>query len=209
MNHSGYFDQKRTDYALIEASIARSAGIIRSEHFKIRYRQWLAGPHLHQVLHTLRHRYGQTFLTDAPTGCLVAQEELHCQVVFNNLPSADSLRHYFLLDYFKEKAHGLGFVSAHSFAHKYVVPEMGITVLQRYRFRRKMNWLQKMRSWVKLPSYGLMLQLKLHSERSPELLIRYDHALAAQTGIRLEKLMELLLDGPQAATRQTNNLQTA
>jgi hypothetical protein len=40
--------------------------------------------------------------------------------------------------------------------------------------------------------------LKLHSERSPELLIRYDHSLAAQTGIRLEKLMELLLDGPQA-----------
>ena len=200
MNFTGYFDSRRTDKALLEASVARSAAITRSENFKLHFRQWAGGPQCAQVLSRLRQTYGHTFLKDHTPGCHAQQHELYASVCFSALPSADSLKHYFLLDYMKQAACQMGFVVGVSQTQRVVVPETGITIVQRYRLRERYSLVRKVQSWFTVPSYGLLIQLKLHSERPAELLIRYDNALAHSKQMRLARLMEGLLAGPEVRT---------
>ncbi len=127
----------------LQASIAKTTPIFRTENYKNHYKEWRSSQLFGHTLERVRMGYESLFYQDDyPLASVRRSHDFNC-IVFHNITNIQTAQSYFLLDYLKDKLCQNKLSVYKSEAWKRLVAEEGFELCQRYILRNKLPLYQR------------------------------------------------------------------
>jgi hypothetical protein len=138
-----YLEPIFSEVVNLQASIAKTTPIFRSEGYKTQYHEWQNSRLFDHTIERLRTGYESLFYQDDyPLASVRRGQDFSC-IVFHNITNIQTAQSYFLLDYLKEKFCNDKLSLYKSESWKRFVAEEGFELCQRYILRNRLPFYQR------------------------------------------------------------------